>query len=318
MLGRVRRSGRGSMAEQQRYRVIERLASGGMAEVFLAESAGIEGFKKQVAIKRVLPHLSEKKQFIAMFLDEARLSAHLSHSNVVQVFDIGVGDNAYFIVMEYVDGADLDRLLRIVERSRERSLGALLSEDVVLLGREQRPPLLLGALDLLDHLSRLDDNGRHGDELGRRSSHDEKMEDLVEADRRRERVRPVECVHRCADRVEEPADGDEDECHDARAVDELRDRDADPPHGHVEDRRNPFRRVDPDEIEQETKCGPSPDAGKDDAARSAAECEECERRVRARDKEEDGRVVEASCPQPPPALFHGISVIQRAGAEHRG
>jgi serine/threonine protein kinase len=95
------------MSEQQRYRVLKRLASGGMAEVFVAESAGIEGFKKQVAIKRVLPQLSKKEQFIAMFLDEARLSAHLSHSNVVSVFDIGVGDGTYFIVMEYVDGADL-------------------------------------------------------------------------------------------------------------------------------------------------------------------------------------------------------------------
>jgi eukaryotic-like serine/threonine-protein kinase len=93
--------------QQQRYRVLERLASGGMAEVFVAESAGIEGFKKRVAIKRVLPHLSEKKRFISMFLDEARLSAQLSHSNCVQVFDIGVGDNAYFIVMEFVDGSDL-------------------------------------------------------------------------------------------------------------------------------------------------------------------------------------------------------------------
>src|SRR5262245_11514487 len=103
--------------QQQRYRVIERLASGGMAEVFLAESAGIEGFKKQVAIKRVLPHLSEKKRFIAMFLDEARLSAHLSHSNVAQVFDIGVGDNAYFIVMEYVDGADLKAVIEYVKKN---------------------------------------------------------------------------------------------------------------------------------------------------------------------------------------------------------
>src|SRR5512144_563065 len=92
---------------QQRYRVLERLASGGMAEVFIAESAGIEGFKKRVAIKRVLPHLSEKTRFISMFLDEARLSAQLSHSNCVQVFDIGVGDQAYFIVMEFVDGANL-------------------------------------------------------------------------------------------------------------------------------------------------------------------------------------------------------------------
>jgi eukaryotic-like serine/threonine-protein kinase len=104
------------MAQQQRYRVLEKIASGGMAEVFRAESAGLEGFKKTVAIKRVLPHLSEKKQFIGMFLDEARLSAHLSHSNCVQVFDIGVGDNTYFIVMEFVDGADLKA---IIEQSRK-------------------------------------------------------------------------------------------------------------------------------------------------------------------------------------------------------
>src|SRR6476661_1894287 len=93
--------------QQQRYRVVEKLESGGMAEVFLAESEGLQGFRKQVAIKRVLPHLAEKKQFIGMFLDEARVSAHLSHSNCVQVFDIGVGDNTYFIVMEYVDGSEV-------------------------------------------------------------------------------------------------------------------------------------------------------------------------------------------------------------------
>jgi len=105
--------------QQQRYRVLERLAAGGMAEVYLAESAGIEGFKKRVAIKRVLPHLSEKKRFIAMFLDEARLSAHLSHSNVAQVFDIGVGsDNAYFIVMEYVDGSDLKSVIEFLRKTK--------------------------------------------------------------------------------------------------------------------------------------------------------------------------------------------------------
>jgi len=105
--------------QQQRYRVVDRLASGGMAEVFVAESAGIEGFKKTVAIKRVLPHLSEKKRFIAMFLDEARLSAHLSHSNVVQVFDIGVGDNTYFIVMEFVKGADLKQVIKHVREQKK-------------------------------------------------------------------------------------------------------------------------------------------------------------------------------------------------------
>ena len=105
--------------QQQRYKVLEKVAAGGMAEVYRAESAGLEGFKKIVAIKRVLPHLSEKKQFIGMFLDEARVSAHLSHSNCVQVFDIGVGDNTYFIVMEYVDGSDLKG---VIEFRRKHNL----------------------------------------------------------------------------------------------------------------------------------------------------------------------------------------------------
>jgi serine/threonine protein kinase len=100
----------------QRYRVVEKLESGGMAEVFRAESEGLQGFRKQVAIKRVLPHLSEKKRFIAMFLDEARISAQLTHSNCVQVFDIGVGDNAYFIVMEFVDGANLKSIAESLKK----------------------------------------------------------------------------------------------------------------------------------------------------------------------------------------------------------
>ncbi|HEU4405093.1 MAG TPA: serine/threonine-protein kinase, partial [Polyangiaceae bacterium] len=85
---------------------------------YRAESAGLEGFKKKVAIKRVLPHLAERKKFISMFLDEARLGAHLSHSNCVQVFDIGVGDNTYFIVMEYVDGADLKAIIEWLRKAR--------------------------------------------------------------------------------------------------------------------------------------------------------------------------------------------------------
>ena len=102
---------------QQRYRVVEKLESGGMAEVFRAESEGLQGFRKQVAIKRVLPHLSSKKKFISMFLDEARLSAQLSHSNCVQVFDIGVGDNAFFIVMEFVDGANLKAIIEHIKKA---------------------------------------------------------------------------------------------------------------------------------------------------------------------------------------------------------
>lgn len=99
------------MSEAQRYHVISPIAAGGMAEVFRGESAGIEGFRKKVAIKRVLPKLSANREFINMFLDEARLGAYLSHSKCVQVFDIGQGGGAHFIVMEYVDGSDLKGVL---------------------------------------------------------------------------------------------------------------------------------------------------------------------------------------------------------------
>src|SRR3954469_602964 len=99
---------------EQRYQVIERIAAGGMAEVYRGESAGVEGFRKKVAIKRVLPQLSANREFIDMFLDEARLGAYLRHSKCVQVFDIGQGGGSHFIVMEYVDGADLQGVLEFL------------------------------------------------------------------------------------------------------------------------------------------------------------------------------------------------------------
>src|SRR6201991_407924 len=68
-----------SMTETQRYQVVERIAAGGMAEVYRGESAGIEGFRKKVAIKKVVPKLAQNREFIHMFLDEARLCAYLSH-----------------------------------------------------------------------------------------------------------------------------------------------------------------------------------------------------------------------------------------------
>jgi serine/threonine protein kinase len=94
-----------------RYRITDRIAAGGMAEVFRGVAESIQGFRKNVAIKRVLPALTKNKKFVAMFLDEARLSLHLQHANIVQVFDIGHGDETYFIVMEFVDGVDLKALL---------------------------------------------------------------------------------------------------------------------------------------------------------------------------------------------------------------
>ena len=96
---------------EPRYRPLKRLEAGGMAEVFVAEALSLQGFKKRVAIKRVLPHLASNKNFIGMFLDEARLGARLNHANVVTVFDIGQADNTYFIVMEYVDGCNLKKVI---------------------------------------------------------------------------------------------------------------------------------------------------------------------------------------------------------------
>ncbi|MFW6050693.1 MAG: serine/threonine protein kinase [Myxococcota bacterium] len=103
------------MAEQ-RYRVIERLEAGGMAEVFKGEATSVQGFKKRVAIKRVLPHLAQNKNFIGMFLDEARLGARLNHANIVSVFDIGAADNTYFIVMEYIDGGNLKGIMEALRK----------------------------------------------------------------------------------------------------------------------------------------------------------------------------------------------------------
>src|SRR5687767_577062 len=90
-----------------RYTITERVDQGGMAEVFRGVAESLHGFKKSVAIKRILPNLTKNKKFVSMFLDEARLSLHLQHANIVHVFDIGIAATAYFIVMEYVDGANL-------------------------------------------------------------------------------------------------------------------------------------------------------------------------------------------------------------------
>ncbi|MBM4292125.1 MAG: serine/threonine protein kinase [Deltaproteobacteria bacterium] len=96
---------------QQRYTIISKLDSGGMAEVWKGKATSMRGFEKLVAIKRVLADLAKKENFIKMFLDEARLSLHLNHANVVQTFDLGSSDDAYFIVMEWVDGINLKGVL---------------------------------------------------------------------------------------------------------------------------------------------------------------------------------------------------------------
>jgi len=100
-----------------KYQLLRKLATGGMAEVFLAKTDGPMGFEKLLVIKRILPHLAEDPQFVDMFLAEAKLAAQLNHPNLVQLFDFGEAEGSYFIAMEYIDGPTLRLLL-----SRARDL----------------------------------------------------------------------------------------------------------------------------------------------------------------------------------------------------
>jgi serine/threonine protein kinase len=101
------------------YRLLERIAVGGMAEVFRAKRTGVEGFEKVVAVKRILSHLSDNKEFVDMFIDEAKMVASLAHPNVAQIFDLGRHAKNYWIAMEYVHGRDLRTILR---RAKDRDL----------------------------------------------------------------------------------------------------------------------------------------------------------------------------------------------------
>jgi serine/threonine-protein kinase len=105
------------MARHGRYTILGKLADGGMAEIFLATQHGAEGFEKHVVLKRILTQFSADPQFRNMLLDEAHISMSLQHSNIVQVLDLGVAGSRYFLVMELVDGWDLERIL-------QRSYGA--------------------------------------------------------------------------------------------------------------------------------------------------------------------------------------------------
>jgi serine/threonine protein kinase len=94
------------------YVLLRRLARGGMAEVFLAQQRGLEGFDRRVAVKRILPHLADAPDFIKMFLSEAKLAAQLTHPNIVHIYDFGKVDTDYFIAMELVDGVHAGQLFK--------------------------------------------------------------------------------------------------------------------------------------------------------------------------------------------------------------
>ncbi len=116
----------GFSASFGKYKLVELIAQGGMAEIFKAKSYGVSGFEKTIVIKRILPTYSDDREFIDMLIDEAKICASLQHANIVQIYDLGRLEGCYYIAMEYVRGVDLIRVL-----SRLRKAGRRLPLELV-------------------------------------------------------------------------------------------------------------------------------------------------------------------------------------------
>ena len=113
-----------------KYLLIEKIATGGMAEVYKAKSYGVMGFEKLLVIKKILPHLSQNEEFVSLFVNEAKVSVSLNHANIIQVYDLGVVGTDYFIAMEYIHGPDLMQTIRMARRARQ-PIGAALGCFIV-------------------------------------------------------------------------------------------------------------------------------------------------------------------------------------------
>lgn len=106
------------------YFLLEKLNTGGMAEVYKAKTFGVEGFERIVAVKKILPSIAEDKEFISMFIDEAKIAGQLTHANIAQIFDLGNINDEYYIALEYVPGHDLRVIFdRCVRTGRKLDIG---------------------------------------------------------------------------------------------------------------------------------------------------------------------------------------------------
>jgi len=132
-----------------KYLLLDRISVGGMAEVFKAKSYGVEGFEKIIAIKRILPTMGEDRDFIKMFIDEAKIAGQLAHANICQIFELGRIDGSHFIAMEYIWGKDL---LQIQNRLRKI---------------KQQMPIQMACFSIAKVLEGLDYAHRKRDPLGR-------------------------------------------------------------------------------------------------------------------------------------------------------
>jgi serine/threonine-protein kinase len=114
-----------------RYELVAEIASGGMATVYLASLSGVGGFRRFVAIKRLHPHLAKEQEFVEMFLDEARLAAGIHHPHVVPILEVGASERGYYLVMEYIEGDTLARLLARATTAGNRLPAAIGTRIVV-------------------------------------------------------------------------------------------------------------------------------------------------------------------------------------------
>ncbi len=118
-----------------KYEILTRLSMGGMAELFLAFTAGPGGFKKFVALKQILPDVKADEAFVKMFLDEARITAAFSHANIGQVFDLGEEDGELYLAMEYISGQNLEQIIRAAGKAQREipwGFGLLVARDTAL------------------------------------------------------------------------------------------------------------------------------------------------------------------------------------------
>ena len=138
-----------------KYFLTGQLATGGMAEIYLAKLIGPGGFEKQLVIKQIHPQFSNDPQFLEMFVAEAKTLVSLSHGNIVPIYELGVVEGTYFIAMEYIDGPTQDRFFRALRKHGE-SLSVELSAYII-------AEILKG----LDYAHRKDDGVVHRDLSGR-------------------------------------------------------------------------------------------------------------------------------------------------------
>jgi serine/threonine protein kinase len=133
--------------QAERYRILDRLGSGGMGEVYRALAQGVDGFQKPVVIKRIHKHLADRPELAAQFINEAKIAMGLLHGNIVQVLDLGKTEGEYYIAFEYVDGRDLRDVMK-----RCRELGEWIPREIAI-------HIICGVLNGLDYAHRRTDLG---------------------------------------------------------------------------------------------------------------------------------------------------------------